>query len=308
MHPSGSATGVMAALPDNAFASLLKDCPGEGTMSEAISSEVILRIKSAFVLVALSVALTYAGPKTFAGLILFFAGAMSWEWGRVVRGRGTNIMVVVQIAAIVAAGVLTLKDYPASAVGVIIGTTWLSFWIHKKANLASDPWWTAAGIYYVGFPVIAMIAIRQDPDYGFQAILFLFLVVWSADTGAYFTGRFLGGPKLAPSISPNKTWAGLFGAALAACCAGSVFALWLGQTSVPMLAGLSVLLAIISQGGDLGESFIKRVFGVKHSSDLIPGHGGVLDRLDGLVFAVIGAGLVAVLEDPLKPGRALLIW
>jgi phosphatidate cytidylyltransferase len=277
-------------------------------MTETISSELVLRFKSALILAALTVGLTYASPQTFAGLTLFFVALMSWEWGRVVRGRGADSIFLLQISAIVAAGVLTLNNYPATAVGVIIGATWLSFWIHRRANYASDPWWTAAGVYYAGFPAIAMIAIRQDPNYGFQAILYLFLIVWSADTGAFFTGRLLGGPKLAPSISPNKTWSGLIGGAVAACLTGTIFALWLGKTSVPAMAGLSSLLALVSQGGDLGESFIKRVFGVKHSSGLIPGHGGVLDRLDGLVFAVIGAGLVAVIEDPLKPGQALLIW
>ncbi len=284
------------------------DLSGEETMAKPISSELVLRFNSALVLVAISVTATYAGPDTFGGLILFFAALMSWEWCRVVRGRGFDGIFVLQIAAIVCAGVLTLKSHPGVAVGVIVGATWISFWIHVRSGLKSDPWWSAAGFYYAGFPAIALIAIRQDPDYGFYAILYLFLVVWSADTGAFFTGRLIGGPKLAPSISPNKTWSGLFGGACAACCAGALFALWLGRTSVPVVAGVSVILAIISQAGDLGESFVKRVFGVKNSSGLIPGHGGVLDRLDGLVFAAMGAGLIAVLDDPLQPGRALLIW
>ncbi|HZV20948.1 MAG TPA: phosphatidate cytidylyltransferase, partial [Hyphomicrobiales bacterium] len=158
------------------------------------------------------------------------------------------------------------------------------------------------------FPAIALIAIRQDPDYGFQAILFLFIVVWTADTAAFFTGRLLQGPKLAPSISPNKTWSGLIGGTLAAGAAGVAFGAWLGHTSLPILGGISVMLALIAQVGDLGESFIKRFFGVKNTSGLIPGHGGVLDRLDGLVFAAMGAGLVAIVTNPLKPGGALLIW
>jgi phosphatidate cytidylyltransferase len=281
---------------------------GKKTMAKPISSELVLRFKSALVLAFISVAATYAGPDTFGTLILFFAALMSWEWCRVVRGRSFDGIFVLQIAAIVSAGVLTLKSYPATAAGVIIAATWISFWLHERAGLKSDPWWSAAGFYYAGFPAIALIAIRQDPHYGFYAILYLFLVVWSADTGAFFTGRLIGGPKLAPSISPNKTWSGLFGGAFAAGFAGTLFALWLGRTSVPVLAGLSVLLAIVSQAGDLGESFVKRAFGVKNSSGLIPGHGGVLDRLDGLVFAAMGAGLIAVLYDPLQPGRALLIW
>jgi phosphatidate cytidylyltransferase len=277
-------------------------------MADTVASELSLRFRSALVLAAVALTLTYASEKTFAGLIIAFAALMSWEWARVVRGRMLDSILVLQILAITAAGVLTLRTYPASAVAIIMAATWLSFSIHKAWALPADPWWTAAGVYYAGFPAIAMIAIRQDPDYGFLAILYLFLVVWSADTGAFFMGRLLGGPRLAPSISPNKTWAGLIGAACCAGLAGAAYALWLGKTSESALAALSVLLAIVSQGGDLGESFIKRVFGIKHSSGLIPGHGGVLDRLDGLVFAVIGASLVAVAVDPLKPGRALLIW
>ena len=281
---------------------------GERIMEEPISSDLALRFYSALVLVALSVTLAYAGPRTFAALILVFAALMGWEWGRVVRGRGFDGVFLMQTVAIATAGILTLGGYPASAVGTIVGATWACFWMQKKEEPRSDPWWTAAGVYYAGFPAVALIAIRQDPDYGFHAILYLFLIVWSADTGAFFAGRLVGGPKLAPSISPNKTWGGLIGGTLAACCAGALYAVWLARTSVPMLAGLSAALAAVAQAGDLGESFIKRVFGVKHSSGLIPGHGGVLDRLDGLVFAAMGAGLIAAAVDPLSPGRALLIW
>ena len=277
-------------------------------MAKPVNSELVLRINSAILLVGLTLALTYAGPLMFAALILFFSALMSWEWGRVVRGRSLDGIIVLQVVAIVIAGLLVLKKYSGAAFAVIAAATWMAFWIHKKANIESDPWWSAAGVYYTGFPAIAMIAIRQDPEYGFHAILYLFLVVWSADTGAFFTGRLIGGPKLAPTISPNKTWSGLVGGALSAGVAGIAFALWFGHTSVLILGGISVVLALIAQSGDLGESFIKRFFGVKNSSGLIPGHGGVLDRLDGLVFAAMGAGLIAVAADPLKPGRALLIW
>ena len=121
---------------------------------------------------------------------------------------------------------------------------WLSGCI-RAAELPSDPWWSAAGVYYAGFPAIALIAIRQDPEYGFHAILYLFLVVWSADTGAFFVGRLIGGPKLAPKISPNKTWSGFIGGALSACLAGVLFAVWFGHTSIPAVAALSIVLAVI---------------------------------------------------------------
>ncbi len=257
---------------------------------------------------AISVAATYAGPQTFGLFIICASILMSWEWCRVVRGRNFDAIFLLQIAAVIGAGFLTLRGWPATAIGVIIAMTWLSFWVHGWLGLKTDIWWSAAGFYYAGLPTIALIAIRQDPDYGFHAILYLFFVVWSADTGAFFAGRAIGGPKLAPVISPNKTWAGLFGGAITAGIAGTLFAIWLGRTSVPMLACISVVLAIVSQVGDLGELFLKRAFGMKNSSGLIPGHGGVLDRLDGLVFAAMGAGLIAVLYDRLAPGRALLIW
>jgi phosphatidate cytidylyltransferase len=277
-------------------------------MAKAVSSELVTRTNSALVLVALTLALTYASTQTFAALILLATTLMSWEWGRVVRGVGLDWIFALQTSAILGAGYLTLKNHQLLAVMLIMATTWIAFRVHKRANLPSDPWWSAAGVYYAGFPAIALIAIRQDPEYGFHAILYLFLVVWSADTGAFFIGRMVGGPKLAPKISPNKTWAGFIGGALTACAAGMVFAMWFGHTSIPTIAWLSIALAVISQGGDLGESFLKRFFGVKDSSGLIPGHGGVLDRLDGLVFAAIGAGLIAAAADPLKPGRALLVW
>ena len=171
-------------------------------------------------------------------------------------------------------------------------------------------WWSAAGVYYAGFPAVALIWIRGDPAYGWLAILYLFVIVWTTDSAAYLFGRWIGGPKLAPRISPKKTWSGLIGGALSAGLAGLVFALgrrW--ARSAPSLALLAIVLALISQLGDLGESAVKRVFGMKDTSGLIPGHGGVLDRIDGLLFAAL-RGRPARLESsiPANPGRALLLW
>ena len=277
-------------------------------MVKPISLELALRIKYGIILAAISVTATYAGPETFGVFIICASVLMSWEWCRVVRGRNFDAIFLLQTVAVIGSGLLTLRGWPATAIAVIVAAAWFSFWVHDWLGLKSHSWWTSAGFYYAGFPMIALIAIRQDPDYGFLAILYLFLVVWSADTGAFFAGRAIGGPKLAPVISPNKTWSGFIGGALSAGGVGALFAMWLGRTSVPMLGLVSVGLAIVSQAGDLGESFLKRAFGVKNSSGLIPGHGGVLDRLDGLVLAAMGAGLLAVLYDRVAPGRALLIW
>jgi phosphatidate cytidylyltransferase len=281
---------------------------GKETMVKPISLELALRIKYGFVLAVFSLTATYAGPETFGVFMICASVLMSWEWCRVVRGRNFDAIFLLQISAVIGAGLLTLKGWPATAIAVTVIAAWLSFWVHDWLGLKSHSWWSSAGFYYAGLPAVALIAIRQDPDYGFLAILYLFLVVWAADTGAFFAGRAIGGPKLAPVISPNKTWSGFIGGALFAGAVGTLFAMWLGHTSVPKLGFVSVMLAVISQAGDLGESFLKRAFGVKNSSGLIPGHGGVLDRLDGLVLAAMGAGLLAVLYDRLAPGRALLIW
>ena len=122
-----------------------------------------------------------------------------------VQGRASrnfDFIFLLQFVAVISTALLTLEGWPATAVGVIFAATWMSFWVHDWLGLKSDFRWSAAGFYYAGLPAIALIAIRQDPDYGFHAILYLFFVVWSADTGAYFTGRAIGGPKLAPVISP----------------------------------------------------------------------------------------------------------
>ncbi len=270
-------------------------------------SELALRFYSALILILISLSLTYFSATSFAALLVFFATLMGWEWARVVRKTGVDLIFCVQTVAVASAGGLTLIRYHVSAVAVMMVGTLAAFWLHKTRLRHSDPWWSAAGVYYAGFPVMALISIRQDPDFGLAAVIYLFLIVWSADTGAFFAGRFIGGPKLAPAISPNKTWAGLAGGAGLALMAGIAFGGWFPGASPLGLGVQSIFLALIAQGGDLGESAIKRIFGVKHSSGLIPGHGGVLDRLDGLVFAAIGAGLIVTMIDPARPGRALLL-
>ncbi|WP_164158291.1 phosphatidate cytidylyltransferase, partial [Sandarakinorhabdus rubra] len=153
------------------------------------------------------------------------------------------------------------------------------------------------GLLYCALPVVALIWLRAQP-WGLYATLFVMAVVWGADIAAYFTGRALGGPKLAPAISPNKTWSGALGGLAGSLIAASLVALiWPGYANAAgllRLAGLAVPLAVLSILGDLYESGLKRRAGVKDSGSLLPGHGGVMDRLDGLVpAAVAGAGVFA---------------
>ena len=161
-------------------------------------------------------------------------------------------------------------------------------------------WWLPGGIFYAGLTGIALAAIRDDDAVGLVAMLFVFAVVWGTDILAYFVGRAIGGPKLAPRISPGKTWSGAIGGTVAGVAAGTAVALAHFPITSPWIPGIALLLSIASQIGDLFESFIKRRFGVKDSSKLIPGHGGVMDRVDGLVFASFAAFLLAVWHSVLN--------
>lgn len=271
--------------------------------------ELALRVGSAIVLGTLSLLLAYAGPLTFALLILVFAAIMAWEWGRLVSGHGLDLAFAVQLGMLAFALAATLFRYPAWAALVVLLSAALVFVLRwRDGGAYREAWWSAAGVCYAGFPAIALLWIRTDAAYGWLAVLFLFVVVWTADSAAYISGRWIGGPKLAPRISPNKTWAGLIGGAAAAGMAGMVFALAAGSGPVAALGLLSLILALVSQAGDLGESALKRLFGRKDASGLIPGHGGVLDRVDGLVFAAVAAALIALLFDRRNPGQALLVW
>jgi phosphatidate cytidylyltransferase len=136
--------------------------------------------------------------------------------------------------------------------------------------------------------------LRAAPEGGRETVFWIFLLVWATDIGAYFAGRGIGGPRMAPRISPGKTWAGLAGGMVCAALAGAGFGLLSGASRLGALAAMSAVLAGVSQAGDLAESAVKRRFGVKDSGKIIPGHGGVLDRLDGLLFATTGVGALAL--------------
>lgn len=169
-------------------------------------------------------------------------------------------------------------------------------WVLLCARLAGLRRWAAlgAGVPYVGAAAAALLWLRSHPAGGRRAVLFVLLVVWASDIGAYLVGRAVGGPRLAPAISPGKTWSGAVGGLLAAALAGAAMGAG-GAWGLAVAAAL--LLALAAQSGDLLESAIKRGFGVKDSGRLIPGHGGLFDRLDGLLAAAPVAAGLAMLVD-----------
>ena len=281
---------------------------GEGAGAKRPPTELSMRVYSALILISIALFLTLTSVESFALLITLFISAMAWEWGRLVRGEGLDTAFGVQIVTTAAAALATVQGCPACAVWAVIAGSFAVFLIRSADVERPQAWWSAAGVFYAGLPAVALIWIRGDPAYGWLAILYIFIIVWTTDSAAYLFGRWIGGPKLAPRISPKKTWSGLIGGAASAGLAGLAFALIVDGAFSPRLALLAIVLALISQIGDLGESAIKRTFGRKDTSGLIPGHGGVLDRIDGLLFAALAAGLLAWSIDPANPGRALLLW
>ena len=191
---------------------------------------------------------------------------------------------------------------------VILGLAGVSIFFARNERSGSSTW-SCLGIFYVGFPALALILLRGDSHYGFAAILWMFLVVWAADTLAYFAGRIIGGPKLAPVISPKKTWAGLGGAVAGSALVSFIFACVTQLDGIWTLAILAGCLAVVEQAGDLFESSLKRFHGVKDSGRLIPGHGGVIDRVDGLIAVAVAAALIGVFHDQgVNAARGLLRW
>jgi phosphatidate cytidylyltransferase len=169
--------------------------------------------------------------------------------------------------------------------------------------------WLAAGVAYAAVLLFAPLILRRDPALGFVALVFLFAVVWATDIAAYFAGRAIGGPKLWPAVSPKKTWAGAVGGTLGGIVAGAAAVGLLGVPVPPMLLLVACLLSVAAQGGDLLESAVKRHFGAKDAGSIIPGHGGLMDRLDGFLTAAAAAAMVGLIRAGIEaPARGLLVW
>lgn len=176
-------------------------------------------------------------------------------------------------------------------------------------RLVKGPVWIACGFVYAAAMFVAPVWLRTDATYGLLAIVLLFAIVWSTDIFGYFAGRAIGGPKLMPSVSPKKTWSGAIAGTLGAMIVAVLVTRAFGTFSIVSIACVALLLSVCAQAGDLFESFVKRKFNVKDSSQLIPGHGGVMDRLDGFWAAALAACVIGVSRGGLADAaRGLLIW
>jgi phosphatidate cytidylyltransferase len=267
----------------------------------ASGSALGARIASALVMVPVALAIVWAGGPWIAGLGALAAALMAWEWGRLV-GRSTSLADSLLLASIAAVSVLA-GAFVAAWLGLLVGIAGILLQHRLAGARNAAPIWTSAGLAWIIAPCVGFVWLRAVPVGGGATIYWLLAVVWAIDTAAYIAGKTIGGPKLAPRISPKKTWAGLIGGLLAATIVGLVTALVMGSDRVWQIAALSGALAIVEQIGDMAESFAKRRFGVKDSGNLIPGHGGLLDRLDGMLAVV-----VAVVVLSLVTGGSVLTW
>ncbi|MGE5506054.1 MAG: phosphatidate cytidylyltransferase [Actinomycetota bacterium] len=256
------------------------------------------RALSALAMAPPALAAAWYGGWWFALMIALGAALVCWEWETMVAGRFT-LSGKVAAAGVAVASVLAVA-LPAWAV-VLIPVLVLTAFALASGGVSARAW-AAFGPLYGGLPAVALVWLRDDPADGRAIIFWLLLLVWATDIGAYAFGRLIGGPLLLPAVSPKKTWAGLIGGALCAGLSGLGVGLALGQHAVVMTLA-SAGMAVVSQAGDLAESWVKRRCGVKDSSNIIPGHGGVLDRVDGLL--VVAAAVAAVL---LTGNEAALGW
>ncbi len=184
-----------------------------------------------------------------------------------------------------------------AVVGVLAALEWQRL-IRSDGPQPGNFAWLIIGLFYILSPCLILVWLRDIDGQGRQIIIWLFTVIWATDIGAYFSGRTIGGPKLAPRISPNKTWAGFFGGLVFACLTGFILNRYAEPSfEIAEIIGACLVLSIVGQCGDLLESWVKRRFGVKDSGSLIPGHGGVLDRIDAILLAIPAAGIIVLLYE-----------
>lgn len=271
-------------------------------------SDLGTRALSAAVLGPIALAAIWFGAAWFMLLVALGTAVLAWEWVHLCGARVRALPGAAVPAALFAAGIAAVCDAWALALTLLAGGAAVAWALARRPpplpGERRPAAWLAAGVVYIGFAGVGLIWLRDAGDTGRANVLFVVLVVWASDIGAYLAGRMIGGPRLAPRISPNKTWAGGAGGLVAALAAGSAVAAVLTPgAAIAAVLGVAAAIGLAAQAGDLLESSIKRRFAVKDSSRLIPGHGGLLDRADGLIAAVPVAVALS-----LALGRGAVLW
>lgn len=261
-------------------------------------SNLVLRIMSALVLAPVVLLAIWAGGLIFAALVILIAVLGFWEWTQM-SGLRSPEWTRYALAGTIAIGLLALYFRQWEIAAIFLVTPGVAAVVIGCA--APPSWWAGMGTFYVALPAAGLIVVRESGAGGLAAVIFIMLVVWATDIAAYFGGRAIGGPKLWPQVSPKKTWSGGLSGLAAALLVGGFMSAWLFGS--PRIGDLftAAVLSVFSQAGDFLESGVKRRFGYKDSGNLIPGHGGVLDRVDGL----FGAAAVALLLVAVGAGSIL---
>ena len=270
---------------------------------ESGSRNLVMRVIAALILAPLAIAIAYAGGWLWILLVTLAVIGLYVEWLTIVGLAREMPVVVSGIAALAVTGLCLAIGRIDAASGVLaIGLAAVALLTRERRN------WTAAGFFYAAAAEMASVLVRLDSVKGFVALIFVLLIVWVTDIGGYFAGRGIGGPKLWPRVSPKKTWSGAFGGFAASLLVAVAFAACGLGKIVPLLL-VAAVLSVVSACGDLFESAVKRRFDVKDSSHLIPGHGGLLDRLDGFVAAILVAWIIGFLRHGVhSAGSGLMVW
>jgi phosphatidate cytidylyltransferase len=267
------------------------------------SRNLLMRLIAGAVLAPVAIAIAYAGGWLWTILVTVVAIGLYVEWLTIVGAARQRRVVASGAIGLAIAGLCLAAGWiDAALLALGLGLAGVALLWQERRR------WTVAGFIYAAAAQVASVLVRLDQAEGFVALMLILLVVWVSDIGGYFAGRSIGGPKLWPRISPRKTWAGAVGGfAASLVISGGFAALDLGKSGPILLLG--AILSIASQLGDLFESAVKRRFGVKDSSHIIPGHGGLLDRLDGFVAAVVLAAFLGLLRGGVDGvGRGLMVW
>jgi phosphatidate cytidylyltransferase len=273
--------------------------PGSGR------SNNLLRVVSALVLAPLAIGAAWIGGLPFALFWGLAAFGVWWEWTSLVAVAAARLVMFTGVGALGLALALSASGRYLAAVTVIV----LGAAATNVVAPAGRGVWVGAGLVYAGSLLVTPLIVRHEAEWGFIAIVFLFGVVWATDIVAYYVGRAVGGPKLRPAVSPNKTWAGAIGGTFAAVLVGWAIARGFGLGGALHLALVGLALSIAAQAGDLFESSVKRRFGAKDTSRIIPGHGGLMDRLDGFIVAAAVAAVYGIGRAGLdNAAQGLLRW
>jgi phosphatidate cytidylyltransferase len=249
-----------------------------------------LRLASGLALAAIALFDLWLGGPWVAALAAIATVLMLWEYRRMITGDGRRLAPAMLMLGAFGAGAVVAT----AVVGLRVGLVVLAVGSVAAVLATRRGSWLAAGLVYIGLAMCYLIVIRDSALHGLPIVLWLILVVVASDVGAYFSGRSFGGRKLWPAVSPGKTWSGAIGGAVFAMLVGAAFGIATGR-HLPEIVALSLGASIAAQLGDLLESAVKRRCGIKDASRLIPGHGGVLDRLDGLIGALWFFGIYDML-------------